>query len=351
MIDPHANEDLYALITAPDPRPVKQARRPFPAAFATVGLLLAALLVAGFMYLSGSVGFPGLQTGATGPTPPVWTVAPATTAPAAPAVQDPAPTPAVEVPAPAAAPPPSTPAAEPTPAVHTTRAATDRPTPGREEQSGPLGKPAPFNVGSTSYAFMHLRDDGTPVTYSPCRPIHYVTRAANAPAGGDQIIKEAITAVSRATGLVFIDDGATTEAPAAKRVSYQPERYGDRWAPLLIAWETSAEEPRFTNPEYGTTVLGLGGSEAVSVGDTPFTYVSGQLELNGPALTRMIARDGAAAARGVIEHELGHVVGLDHINDPAQLMNESATTTVTTYAAGDLSGLALLGQGHCAPGL
>lgn len=134
-------------------------------------------------------------------------------------------------------------------------------------------------------------------------------------------------------------------------MSYQPARYGDRWAPVLIAWETTTEEPRFTNPEYGSNVLGLGGSEAVSVGAIPFTYVSGQLELNGPALGRMLTRDGTAAARGVIEHELGHVVGLDHVNDATQLMNPSETPTVTGYAAGDLSGLAILGEGQCTPGL
>lgn len=351
MTDPHAQEDLYALITAPEPQPARhRAAKPWPAraALAAIFLLLAALVFGGFMYANGSLNLPALQTGATTPTPPVWTVAPASTAPAAPAAPAPAPTAPPAEPAPAAV--PSTPAAAATPPATTTRSATGRPTPGREVQGGPLGKPAPITVGSNSYAFTNLRANGTPVTYDPCRPIHYVTRAANAPAGGDQLIKEAVTAVSRATGLVFIDDGATAEAPAAKRVSYQPDRYGDRWAPLLIAWETHVEEPRFTDPEYGTTVLGLGGSEAISVGDIPFTYVSGQLELNGPALTRMIARDGAAAAVGVIKHELAHVVGLGHVNDPTQLMNES-TTAVTTYAAGDLSGLALLGQGQCTPGL
>jgi hypothetical protein len=204
---------------------------------------------------------------------------------------------------------------------------------------------------SNSYAFMHTRDDGTAVTYDPCRPIHYVTRAANAPAEGPQLIQEAIAAVSRATGLVFINDGATTEAPSASHVSFQKVRYGDRWAPVLIAWETTAEEPRFTNKPVGSNVMGLGGSEAISVGATPFTYVSGQLELNGPGLQSMIIRDGPAQARGVIEHELGHVVGLDHVQDPTQLMNPSDTIGVTSYEAGDLTGLSLLGQGRCTPGL
>ncbi|MDX5317789.1 MAG: hypothetical protein LPK38_00260 [Actinomycetes bacterium] len=43
-------------------------------------------------------------------------------------------------------------------------------------------------------------------------------------------------------------------------------------------------------------------------------------------------------------------MGLDHVEDPTQLMNP-VTTTVTTFQDGDLTGLAALGQGACAPGL
>ncbi|WP_432396939.1 matrixin family metalloprotease [Pseudarthrobacter sp. L19] len=118
---------------------------------------------------------------------------------------------------------------------------------------------------------------------------------------------------------------------------------------MLIAWETTAEEPRFTNKAVGTNVMGLGGSEAVSIGNSGFTYVSGQLELNGPAMQAMIGREGPAQARGVIEHELGHVVGLDHVQDPSQLMNPTDSIGVTTYQAGDLTGLSMLGQGPCRP--
>jgi hypothetical protein len=198
---------------------------------------------------------------------------------------------------------------------------------------------------------MDTDDDGQPVKYDPCRPIHYVTRAANSPAAGPELIKEAIAAVSRATGLVFIDDGATTEAPSDQRQPYQPGLYGDRWAPVLIAWETTTEDPSFTDLEDEDTTLGRGGSEAVSIGDTDFTYVSGQLKLNATALKSLIELEGPSQARGTIEHELGHVVGLDHVQDESQLMNPSDSAGLNTYQAGDLNGLALLGQGECRPGV
>lgn len=213
------------------------------------------------------------------------------------------------------------------------------------ESLQPLGTPAPLKIASSSYAFVNTSPDGSPVAYDPCRPIHYVTREANAPTEGGQLVREAVAAVSTATGLVFINDGTTTEAPAAKHSSYQPGRYGNRPAPVLIAWETPAEEPAFTLAARGI-VLGITGSEGFQTPDGRFTYISGQVALNGPGLGLMLKKAGLDAARGLIEHELGHLVGLEHVSDPTQLMNPSMTTGVTDYQPGDLTGLAILGQGN-----
>lgn len=47
-------------------------------------------------------------------------------------------------------------------------------------------------------------------------------------------------------------------------------------------------------------------------------------------------------------HELGHLVGLALVNDPAELMY--ATTGVALdYGPGDRTGLAELGRGRCTP--
>lgn len=299
---------------------------------------LLALVTAVGLFLHGDLPLPGLDAfgmlqprPSAVPAPAVPPALPAAPAPAAPAVAAPV---------------------APDAPIRTPRTVADRPTAGYGAAPHPLGAPAPLAATGASYAFMQTADDGTPFTYDPCRAIHYVTRAANSPAVGPRLIAEAIASVSRATGLVFINDGPTTEAPAPSHASFQPDRYGDRWAPLLIAWETAAEDPRFTDTPVGTNVLGLGGSEAVSIGGSAYTYVSGQLELNGPALQRMIGSpDGINRARGVIEHELAHVVGLGHVEDEAELMNPSATQGVSGYQSGDLTGLAALGQGKCQPGL
>jgi hypothetical protein len=226
------------------------------------------------------------------------------------------------------------------------------PPPGVEESDHRLGAPAPVPGGSSSYAFMGKGTDQPFIAYDPCRPIHYVVRPSNAPAGSDKMITEAVASVSRATGLVFINDGPTDEAPATDRPAYQPQRYGNRWAPVLFAWETQAEQPKFTQDLLpgSKTTLGLGGSMAVTIDGKDATYVTGQVRLNAAALgTMSYGPDGAAAATAAIKHELAHVVGLDHVADPTQLMAATMSDRVHDFAAGDLTGLAMLGNGKCRP--
>lgn len=220
----------------------------------------------------------------------------------------------------------------------------DIPPRGVEAADSPLGQP-PSVAASSSYALQPTPGDSQPfAAYDPCRPIHYVIRPDNAPAGGERLIHEAVAEISAATGLQFVHDGATTEPFTDKREKYQPDRYGKRWAPVLIAWATPAEVPMLA----GDTA-GLGGSSYAGATGGPLVLVAGQVALDAPVLAEMMGwPNGAAAVRGIIIHELGHVVGLDHVNDPSQLMYVGPGGT-STLAEGDLAGLALLGTGECVP--
>jgi predicted Zn-dependent protease len=145
----------------------------------------------------------------------------------------------------------------------------------------------------------------------------------------------------------FAYDGTTTEAPADHRQTFQPDRYGKRWAPVLIAWSTPAETPGLAG-----NVAGLGGSGYAQATGQPLVLAAGQVSLDAPDLARIISSrpDGATEVRAVIMHELGHVLGLGHVNDPTQLMY-AENMGVTDFAAGDRAGLALLGAGPCVPQL
>jgi hypothetical protein len=214
---------------------------------------------------------------------------------------------------------------------------------GFEEAEAPLGQPAPPPpVGSDSYKFLAVNGDGSPVGYSPCRPLHYVVNDDLAPAGAQQLVSDAITTISAATGITFVYDGTTSEQPSPQRPPYQPDSYGEHWAPLLIAWTTPEVAPQLRGK-----VIGTGGSTHYSFNDGPETFVTGGLDLDAPQIAdELMNPDGHLYATAVILHELGHVMGLDHVEDPTQLMYPEIGTA-EGLSAGDLNGLYELSKAQC----
>ena len=185
-----------------------------------------------------------------------------------------------------------------------------------EEADHPLGWP-PQPGPSVAYRYMNTQQGKvTPVAYDPCGPIHYVTRPDGAPSGGDGLIAAAVARASAATGLRFINDGHTTEGASRQRQAFQPYRYGDRWAPVLFVWESADEQP-----DFGVDVAGLAGICPVLVGDHPAVYVTGTVQLDATKLGKALSQPQAnVRVQAVILHEIGHLIGLDHVNDQAQLM-------------------------------
>ncbi len=219
------------------------------------------------------------------------------------------------------------------------------PPPGTGAAPAPLGTP-PEVEDTGGYRFMDSPDPAQPmVAYDPCRPVRYVVRPDGAPPGGGQLVEEAVAEISAATGLRFVPAGTTTEAPTEQRAPYQPDRYGRQWAPVLVAWSDETEVPGLAG-----NVVGLGGSTARQAPGRPFVYVTGQVALDAPGLAQVLDHPGGAAhVRATIIHELAHVVGLAHVEDPAQMMHPAGGATA--LSAGDRAGLAELGSGECVPQL
>lgn len=191
------------------------------------------------------------------------------------------------------------------------------------------------------HAFLQ-KDGRRPVTYSPCRRLAVVVNPSGAPSGAMAAVREAVARISAASGLSIQVTGTTDEAYREKRKAYQPNRYGERWAPILVAWAGSGRIPEF---DHGA--VGFGGSVAIDPALGPASYVTGAVVLD-----REWFADSANSAYlpEVLLHELGHVVGLDHVADDEQIMWEGGLHGAD-LGPGDLAGLARLGRGPCTPDL
>jgi hypothetical protein len=193
-----------------------------------------------------------------------------------------------------------------------------------------------------AHAFIETKPDGRPVGFDPCRPVHFVLNPDGMPEGGRQLLLEAVDEISDATGLAFVDDGVTTERLVQDRVAVQPQRYGERWAPVLIDW-VEDREVAFVGEE----IAGVASPRFIApTGPGSERYVTGAVGLNRTWFAEALTDPGTAAvARGIVLHELAHLVGLDHVEDPNEVMHPTSETV--GLGPGDRQGLAAVGAGDC----
>jgi hypothetical protein len=191
-----------------------------------------------------------------------------------------------------------------------------------------------------SFRFTARDAAGQPVRWPSCRRIELVVNPAGAPAGGIENLRAAVRAVAAASGLRVTLVGTTRVRPDPRGWPghLRPEPTG--WPPVLVAWAVP-----------GTSELADDGSSAtttpVSVETTPGhpVMVAGQVVVN---LRQNYLYEGGAAGLGtaLFLHELGHVLGLDHVADQREVMNP-VVGAVHTLGPGDLRGLHLAGQAGC----
>ena len=196
----------------------------------------------------------------------------------------------------------------------------------------------PSHPFSVAYSFLQQNSDGTPYRWNPCEPIRYVVNPDGAPDGAMGDVRNAMRRVSAQTGIPFVSDGVTDEIPVAGRSAYQPERYGFRWAPLLIGWIHDEE----SDIPLHYPRVGAGFPIAVRNALGRPVYVSGWLALNADLAPGTLEGESLAS---IVQHELGHVVGLGHVHSPQQIMFPTAAEEAQTdWGPGDRLGLFLVGS-------
>jgi len=209
----------------------------------------------------------------------------------------------------------------------------------------PLGDPADVPPGGT-YAFLEHQpaDPDEPVAWDPCDEIHYEINPDGAPddaADTEGFVADAVEVVAHYTGLEFVYDGRTDRRPEWDR-QFVPSL--GRHEPVLIAWATEDEVGQLEDD-----VAGVGGAVAVPVEpDGWLRFVTGGVTLDSDAfdeIDSIFGDDGEG--RAILLHELGHLVGLDHVDSPDELMFADNVGR-REFGTGDLNGLVALGKGRCA---
>ncbi|QIK82550.1 hypothetical protein [Sanguibacter sp. HDW7] len=180
-------------------------------------------------------------------------------------------------------------------------------------------------------------------TWSPCRTIRVVIDPTGAPKGFEGWLGQVLAEASALSGLSIAIEGTTDERVSFDREPYQPSRYGDRWAPAIVGWATPEQIP-----ELAGNVAGLGGAQYVSRGNQT-GYVTGGIALDLELLDAA-RQAGEPAYVGVLRHEVGHLLGLGHVDAPETLMYGGANS-VSAWGPGEIEGLAALGAGRCTPHL
>ncbi|MFT5222373.1 MAG: hypothetical protein ACI867_000672 [Glaciecola sp.] len=218
------------------------------------------------------------------------------------------------------------------------------PTQGTEATTS--GESLPQGLQDGVYALWARNADESAVRWDACQPIRWVFNPDGAPLGASEQFQLAIDRVAEVTGLDFAYIGETDELPRRDRESYQPDRYGrDVWSPVLISWRTpeTTDVPLSEHDRAVAIPVAVGTSEVRN-------FVTAQIIFNRK-LGGVPGFDDRRSSIGVtMLHELLHVVGLQHVDDPVEMMFPFPVLGDATFGPGDLAGMREVGAANpCLP--
>jgi hypothetical protein len=189
------------------------------------------------------------------------------------------------------------------------------------------------------------------VFWDPCLPIELVVNDAEQPNGADKLLESAIESIETTSGLKINIIGATSEQWSSDRANFLPELYPNTtsgWAPVLLDWQTSERFRDSLRYLPYSEALGFAGPRFEYSSQFDFSqgnYVTGVFVMDAGESAKLIKEGRGEELEMVLKHELGHLVGLDHVDDTGELM--SAGGYPGDWGPGDLQGLSYVGSGDC----
>lgn len=172
-----------------------------------------------------------------------------------------------------------------------------------------------------SSVFLRVDRNGEPARWDPCSALKWKLVGAGISHSVSSAVFASMDALNKATGLEFI-------------------------------FEEGGNAADLQNPSLNTLVIGVGSKAMNSrvAGSTRVRYarnaslsirISGAVVTFNPTIFRQRARS-FDFVMPVLLHELGHSVGLSHVNDPTDIMFAKLVNR-TIYQQSDLDKLALVG--------
>lgn len=218
---------------------------------------------------------------------------------------------------------------------------------GRKVGAGPFGtrdhrgpaEPAP-TAPAGSYRFWTVdRSTGRPLTWPRCRPVYVVANPAGIPSDEHDefvaMLEHALDAISEATDQDWVHVGPTRHRAADANTTR--DVLGVVTVSFMTAPDPDDEASAWAVPRLGVDPL----TDQVH-------FVTGVVNLNARRLVGDAGGEVTPLVATTLMHELGHIAGLDHVEDPGQLMHgyysQPDEPRYEVYRDGDLAGLARVGS-------